>query len=308
MDKLDRLFSLAFSRLDVGNCNGAMDPLREILGREPDNAAAHALLSVCLYHLKRLHAALYEAKAALAEEANTPLGHYAMTLCLMGLGKNREAGEHLAILLEMDPEDPDYLLIQAELYGRTGREKEVEGVLSRALECAPDNPAIKTAIGTERLERGKRDEAEAMAREVLEEYPEHQDALTLMGFICLRRGDVEGAREHAIWALRQNPMDQDVLRLLSAIKARKSRLLGLWWRYHAWISELGQSRAIFVLLGAFVLYRVTSIHLDQNDHALMGGVIHLFWIGVCVYTWVGPGLFRKSLQKETEGVMLNEEF
>ncbi len=308
MDTLDRLFSQAFSRLDVGNYNGAMDPLREILGREPDNGGAHALLSVCLYNMKRIHAAHHEAGAALAAEANSPLPHYAMTMSLMGLGKNREAEEHLNILLEMDPEDPDYLMIQAELYELTGREKEVGGVLRRALELAPDNPAVKTAIGTDCLERGKRDVAEAIALEVLEEYPEHQDALTLMGFICLRRGDIEGAREHAIWALQQNPTDHDVLRLLSAIKARKSRLLGLWWRYHAWISELGQSRAILVLLGAFILYRMTSIHLNQNDHALMAGAIHFFWIGVCIYTWIGPELFRRSLQKETGDVMLSDEF
>ncbi|MCP4687778.1 MAG: tetratricopeptide repeat protein, partial [Desulfobacterales bacterium] len=196
----------------------------------------------------------------------------------------------------------------AELYERTGRAAAVAGLLDRALALDPDSPRVKTAIGQERLDRGKTAEAEAMAREVLEEYPEHEDALTLMGCVCLRRGDLEGAREHAIWALRQNPTDHDVLHLLAAIKARKSKLLGLWWCYHAWISELGQSRAILVLLGAFIVYRVAGIHLDQNDHTGMAGLLHALWLGVCIYTWVGPGLFRKSLKKETDGVLLNEDF
>lgn len=308
MDKQDRLFGLALSRLDVGNHAGAMDPLREILGEDPDHADAHALLSICLCHQKRIHAARYEAGAALAAEANNTLAHYAMTLSLMGLGENREAEEHLDVLMELDPENADYFLLKAKLYDRTGREKEVLGVLLRALELEPENPAIKTAIGEERLERGKIEDAEAIALEVLEEYPEHQDALTLMGSVCLRKGDVEGARQHAAWALRQDPTNHDTLYLLSAIKARKSRVLGLWWRYHTWISELGNSRAILVLLGAFILYRVTDIHLDQNDQEQLAGVISMLWFAVCVYTWVGPELFRKSVIKETESVTLDENF
>ncbi len=32
------------------------------------------------------------------------------------------------------------------------------------------------------------------------------------------------------------------------------------------------------------------------------------WLGFCVYTWFGPAAFRRALQKEIQGVELDEDF
>ena len=37
-------------------------------------------------------------------------------------------------------------------------------------------------------------------------------------------------------------------------------------------------------------------------------LIHFAWLGICVYTWVGPGLFRRSLEREISSVVLKQDF
>jgi hypothetical protein len=62
-----------------------------------------------------------------------------------------------------------------------------------------------------------------------------------------------------LWALRQDPADRGALRLMASIKARRNPFLGLWWRYATWMGSLGEGRAIVVLLGMYVVYRLGTI-------------------------------------------------
>ena len=119
---------------------------------------------------------------------------------------------------------------------------------------------------------------------------------------------MEEAREHAVWALRNHPASQRALHLMAAIKARSSRLLGLWWRYSTWMGTLGDGRAILVLLGAFVLYRVGVVTAEAFGEVEVANYIQFLWLAIVAYTWFGPGLFHQSLKKELETVELDKEF
>ena len=129
-----------------------------------------------------------------------------------------------------------------------------------------------------------------------------------MGRILLHHGKVEEAREHAIWALRSDPSSRGALHLMAAVKARSSFWLGLWWRYSTWMGALGDGRAILVLLAAYVLYRfgvITAQHVGRQN---LAEYLSLLWLGIVAYTWFGPMLFRRSLEKELKTVQLREDF
>jgi len=138
--------------------------------------------------------------------------------------------------------------------------------------------------------------------------PANQDALVLMGAVLLRRGDVENAREHAIWAIRIDPTDRGALHLMGAIKAKTSWFLGLWWRYNTWCSEVGSKNAAVVLLGAFILYRFLTQFLVDFDRPQGAELVSYAWLGICIYSWVGPGIFQRELQKELQSVQLRKGF
>ena len=129
-----------------------------------------------------------------------------------------------------------------------------------------------------------------------------------MGNVLLRRGKVEEAREHAVWALRNDPADRGALRLMAAIKARQNPFLGLWWRYSTWMGSLGDGRAIVVLLGAYVAYRVLTITVADRGNAGLANLVSALWLAFVAYTWFGPAMFRRSLERELESVKLERGF
>lgn len=189
-----------------------------------------------------------------------------------------------------------------------GRRAQQLPSLQRALELAPDNPDCLAALAHYHRLRGEVEPAERYAREALQLRADHPGAIVTMGHLLLRRGDLQGAREHAIWALRENANDVAALYLMSAVKARSNPFMGLWWRYNSWMSELGPTRSIIVLLGMFVLYRVVVIASNQHGHEALAQAIEWAWLGFVVYSFAGPQIFRRSLEKELEQVKLSRDF
>jgi hypothetical protein len=65
---------------------------------------------------------------------------------------------------------------------------------------------------------------------------------------------------------------------------------------------------VLILTGAYLAYRVLVQLLSDTGTDLSATLVSLAWLGVCVYSWVGPGLFQRMLQKELAQVRLGEEF
>lgn len=303
-----RFLTLAQQQMQQGQLPAAVESLRRVLGLDPDLADAHALLALCLLDLRRAHAAEHEAELALAFDPESELALYASGLTLTARRKLKAAESQFRALLERQPGDPAYHRALADVHDLMGRRNEVLPRLQLALELDPADPETLVDIGRYRLADGDVASAELGAREALEIVPEHHEALVLMGNVLLQRGEVEDAREHALWALRHNPGSRPALHLMAAVKARKSPFLGIWWRYNAWMGGLGEGRAILVLLGAFVLYRVGVIAASDAAKPEVAELINMVWLAIVAYTWVGPAWFRRSVEKELATVKLDERF
>ena len=128
-----------------------------------------------------------------------------------------------------------------------------------------------------------------------------------MGELLLRRGELAEAREHAIVVLASSPDHEGALRLLVNIKARKSWFLGFWWRLNAWLT-LRPGRAIFVLVLAYLVQRALVTWTRIEGHPMTSSIVSYAWLGLCIYSWVAPGVYRRALQKELEQVTLRPDF
>jgi tetratricopeptide (TPR) repeat protein len=219
-----------------------------------------------------------------------------------------EAEEHFRTVLELEPDVSAHHRNLGGLYSTLDRREEAERELRQALELAPDDPDNLVALGRLELDRGKAGEAERFAHEALTLAPRHQDALVLMGRVLLRRGDVDAAREHALWAVSIDPSDRGALGLLASIKAKTNWFLGIWWRANTWLLEAGTRNAVLLLLGAFVLYRVLTQVLVDFERDQAAELVSFAWMGICIYSWVGPGMFRRELQKELQSIRLRKDF
>jgi tetratricopeptide (TPR) repeat protein len=299
---------VAQEQLSRGNNARAVKLLRDVLSAAPNHAAAHALLALALVSQKRLHAAAYEATIAVGQDPELPAAHLALGVVRMGQRRFRESEEHLRQAIALNPDGAVEHRMLAALFGQSGRRREALAELQAALSADPASADIQADLAEHYLEEGTLFSAMRYAQEALRMAPSHVGALVAMGGIRLREGKVEEAREHAHWALRQAPNDPRVLTLLAAIKARSSFTLGLWWRYHAWMSRFADGQQVIVLLGAYVLYRVTDTSLTVMDAKQLSSLLELAWLGTCVYSWVGPTLFQRSIEKELQPVRLRPDF
>ena len=303
----DRLYELALQQCSQGNVLTAIETLKKVLATTPDHAGAHAVLSSCLLDTKRIHAAKHEAKLALSLAPDSAFAHRVMASCLCAHRKFKQAEQHMQEALELAPEDPEnyrYMAHVLDLQNSHTKRNEIRSYLNRALELEPNDPDTLAALGDDKLSAGELTEAEKFAKEALASTPEHIDSLVLMGNILLRQGKIEQAREHALWALHIDASYEKALYLMAAIKARENPFLGLWWRYATWMGQLGSGRAILVLIGAFILYRLIAFSLTDLGYADVANLFRLFWFLLCIYTWVGPGLFDKMVKREIETISL----
>jgi Flp pilus assembly protein TadD len=301
--------SLAIDQLGRGQVLDAIETLAELLGDEPDDADAHALLAMALVRRKRLHAARLEADSAIALEPESPLAHVASGVVDSSRRHYPSAERHLLEAASLDPGSDWIQRELSRLYQLWQKPARARECAARALELDPDMAENIVLSAELAFADGDFGRAGEMATQALEENPEHIDALVLLGRVELQRGDPRRAREHAIWALQLDPDDSGARALLCAIKARESWLIGLWWRFQSWVSAGSNTRAMLLLVGLFVAYRSSVILLEG------GGVderyvqaIRLAWIAFCIYTWVAPAMFVRALRKEMEQVKLRADF
>ncbi len=304
----EHLFDHAQRMLDNGQVDQAIDTLTELLGEDPDDGDAHALLSLCLVRRKRLHAARLEAQRAAELEPESVFAHLAMGAVFAARREFKVAEQHLVTALELDAESDSAHVQLARLYSAWGKPELAMAHAVRACELAADNAGNWALRGSLEYSAGDRKAAKLYATTALELDPEHLDALVLLGHCDLAAGSVQSAREHAVWALQSDPTDEGALTLLGAIKARRSPVLGIWWRFQSFLSAGSSRRMLLLLVGIYLLYRIAMIALAEEGMDHLVGPLSIAWLGFCAYTWFAPALFWKSVRREMDTVTLRDDY
>ena len=310
MNEFDRDLEIAQHRWMTGDTAGAIDALRMVLSQAPEHAYAHALLAGCLLDSRRIHAALHEVELALGLEPDLFMARYLYAQVLVAHRRFAEATEALGQLIAEHPTAPELYRAMSDLVTARGEggSEECRVLLKKALELEPDSPATLADCAQFHLHRGELDDARLMAGRALEASPEHLRALWIMGEVLLLQGQVDEAREHAAWVLSKNAEHRGALFLLAKLKARRSPLMGPWWRFISWVGLGGEARGIIILLGMYVVFRVSSLTLEIEGYDAAFTALNFAWLGFVVYCLVAPVMFRKALQSELEQVTLKRDF
>ena len=300
----ERLLERARRAIEHGNLDAAIDSLRGALALDPDEPDAHAWLSLCLIGKRRLYGASEESKIALVMAPESVLARWVGAQVAIAERNFQRAKDLNDELVADDPTSALLHQQRAQIFALLHEFDEQQHALHDALRFDPDNAETLAALAEFELAHGSPKEAYRFAESALQISPENHSALVAMGTVLLKQGDVAGAREHCFLALSADATDVGALYLLTAIKTRENRILGLWWRYNSWMHRVGETRAIVILLSAFVIYRIASITADDLGATFLSAGVTVFWLAIVVYTWVGPALFRRALKKEIESIQL----
>jgi hypothetical protein len=90
---------------------------------------------------------------------------------------------------------------------------------------------------------------------------------------------------------------------------RKSLAGGLFWRWNRLLVKLGEAKAIFFVVGIFVLYRWALLASeDFGLPAVVETVLMAVYLGFVVYTLSAGAIVRSMIAKEVAKVRLNPGF
>lgn len=306
--QIERWLLQAEQHRRLGDWDGAIDCLRNVLSREPEHAIAHATLAFTLLDARRLPGAALEAELALGFGGDEPYCHLAAAAVATAERKLDRAWEHCQVALDGLPEDVDARVIGAQVHLLQERHAEARELLQRALEIDAESTEALVMLARVELGTGNVADAARLAGEALAIEPGLLDGHVVAGLCDLQQGDLGGAEQHARFALQEDPTDVDAIHLWTALKARRSWLLGTWWRLNAWISMRSERGSIALMVGSFVLVRLAVIVAGAFDLDALANVLSLSWLGFCAYTWSAPVMFRRMLERDLAQVVLRPDF
>jgi Tfp pilus assembly protein PilF len=292
----------------LGNHRGATGLAQRALSIDPDHAVAHATLALILLDARRLPGAGIEIRTALALDSGDPYIHRVAAAVLTAERKLDDAWAHCLIAIQDPAPVPASYVLGARVRALQGDRAHARELLLEALALEATDTDALTQLARLALTGGDRDEAARLARLALESDPAHHGAHVVAGYIDLARGDAASAEHHARFVLQHDATAPDGLELWAAIQARRSRLLGAWWRWNTWMSLGDDRRRLALLLGGFVLAQVAVIVTDELGLPGVARALQLGWLGFCAYTWSAPALFRRMVSRSLRTVRLDPEF
>jgi tetratricopeptide (TPR) repeat protein len=218
-----------------------------------------------------------------------------------------DAWQHCLVALEQDESVFD-LVLGASIQQLRGHHHEAVELVERALERAPGDADALRMQARLFFEVGDLEEAARAIDASLRAEPDAIESHVIAGHVALARGALDDADRHVRVALHASADDVDAIGLLCAVKARRSRLLGAWWRWNSWVARRGAGGQIGLQIGGFLIARLAMILAGALGHDELAGVMQLAWLGFCAYTWVAPLWMRRMIARELETVKLRDDY
>ncbi len=245
---------LALVQYQQGNYGGAVDSLKRVLGGDPENARAFALLALCRLNQERIDDASRAIATALTLDAEQSFHHWVDGLVAMARTDWTNAERAFRAAIDLDAGDPEGYFGLALLWKARMKPKRALDWLDQALKIDSEHLDSLALAADIALDRNDLARAYETAERALRINPQHLGACLVMGEVLCRQGDTEAALDHAVLALTQSPDHDGALELLALIRARRNPLFALWWRGEQAIKRLGPAFRVIAVLSIVMLY------------------------------------------------------
>lgn len=273
----------------------AADELRLVLGSDPDDAAAHALLALCLLQLDDLDDAEREAQAAIAADPELPFAYRALAAVRMQKEDHEAAAAAIDEAIRLDPDDVDHRGLLAQIRLAQRRWQAALDACNAGLELDPhDTDCLNLrAIALSRLGRGA--EAVDTVDASLAHDPDNPYTHQARAFALLQRGDSKGAVHHFQEALRRDPsLESSRHGLLEALKARNPlyRLVLGWF---LWLDRFPPARQLQIMVGIFLVARFGGDALEGAGYETAAAIVSYSWLLFVFVTTCSVPIFNLLL-------------
>ncbi len=280
----------------------AADQLRQLLAQEPDDAAAHALLGLCLAQSEKLADAEREATQAVHLAPDLGFAHYVVASVLSQRGEYVRALGAIDEAIRLEPEDPAYHAVRSQLFYQRRDWPAALAAAEQALTFDPEHVAANNLRAMALTQLGRRAEAGATLAATLSRAPEDPWSHANLGWTLLHSGKRKEAQQHFREALRLDPDNEHArLGILEAIKAGNP-VYSLMLRWFLWMQRLSSTAQWGVILGGYFGSQMLS-SLSRSHPEWSGWIlpVQILYISFVLLTWLARPLGNLMLRLHSFG-------
>jgi tetratricopeptide (TPR) repeat protein len=271
--------------------------LRRVLGETPQDAAAHALLSICLAEQDKLEEAQYEAQEAITLEPDWAYAHHCRSIVLEHRKRYAEAEASAREAVRLEPQDADYRARLAATFFSQRKWQPALDAATEGLALDAEHQACNHLLSMALTKLGRQSEAVASTDALLARDADNPMAHTNKGWALLHQGKPREALEHFREALRIAPTFEYAQQgIVEALKARNP--IYRWMlAYFLWMARLSNAARWGVILGGYFGAKfLNGLARNNPDWAPWILPFSMLYLVFVVLTWFAYPLFNLLLR------------
>lgn len=275
----------------------AEQEVRQALLEQPQDAYAHALLSLCLMRQDKLPEAQAEAEQAIVLTPDEGFPHYCRSIVLDHRRKHADAEQSAREAVRIDPTNSDF---QAQLGVTLFHQKNWQGTLDACedgLQYDAEHSGCTNLRSMALTKLGRQQESIRTADQSLAQDPDDEMAHANKGWALLHEGQPRPALDHFREALRLDPNYEYAQHgIVEALKARNP--IYRWiLAYFLWMARLSDRAKWGVILGGYFGYQVLSRIADTSPGlAPWIAPLLIIYLLFVLLTWFAYPLFNLLLR------------
>ncbi len=275
----------------------AVGELRQQLGQDAQDPLAHGLLGLCLAEQEKYDEATHHAQQAIVVAPDHAFGHYALAQVMLHRNRFEQAEQAIREAIRCNPYDADYFAVLASLHLHASRWREALAAADQGLAIEPEHPLSTNLRAQALVKLGDRRAASATMDQALARRPDDPYTHANQGWTLLHQGQPHQAIEHFREALRLAP-DFEWARegIVEALKARN--IVYRWMlAYFLWMARLQPGVRWALVIGALFGNRVIRQLAASNPQLAPALHTLLFaYFGFVLMTWLAYPLFNLLLR------------
>lgn len=294
---MNQPFDRAVHLYQISRFAEAETELRRALAQQPQNAQAHALLSLCLVKQEKLPDAEMEAIEAISLAPDWDHAHYCHSVVLQERRRYADAETAALEAVRLDPTSPDnYARLAITRYAQRKWQPSLDAALE-GLRYDAEHADCMSLRAMALTQLGRQGEAIATVDQSLSRNPDDAYAHANKAWALLHEGKPRPALDHFREALRLNPTNEYAKSgMVEALKARNP--IYRWiLAYFLWMARLDDRVRWGVILGGYFGSRVlNSVARNSPDLAPWILPLQILYLLFVLMTWFAMPIFNLLLR------------
>lgn len=275
----------------------AVPEFKQVLAQDPDNAMAHAFLSMCLTEREQFKEATEEAQAAIRLAPDMGLGYCAVAQAWFHRNYPEEAEDAIREAIRLEPDNPHYFAVLASIHLSNNQWQEALQSAEQGLQCDAEHITCTNLRAVAMVKLGRKSEAGLTIDSALAKNPENSFTHANQGWTYLEKSDYARALEHFREALRLDPTNEWARQaIVEALKA-KNPVYGIMLRYFLWMAKLSARTQWMIIIG-FYFGRKALSAISEHNPSLRPIILPILILSAVfvIMTWIADPLFNTFLR------------